>query len=256
MTQECKRGKKYDLYFFLCVILIVIGFIVSIFLLLSTKENLKINKHLLPVPLKRKETERILEKNASQILGTKETPIYIIDNFMSDEECDGIIKSSQGKLVPSPLTRQDPNDPNFRTSETCYFDGSGNQTDIERKITKKIGLQKSNTEDSQIQHYRVGNEFKAHWDYFDPNEDGDFLKDGQRTWTFMVYLNDVKKGGETEFVKLKQIVYPKKGTAVVWCNIKEDGTPDEMTMHQGSPVMDGEKWIITKWFHQDKPYRI
>lgn len=233
--------------------LLLVGLIILLYLLFH-KEKLSLPKHLIPVKLKRKHTEKILAKYASQTVGTKETPIYIIHNFMSPQECDDIIESSQGKLVPSPLTRQDPNDSAFRTSETCYFDGSGNQGDIERKIIEEIDLHQSNTEESQIQHYRVGNEFKAHWDYFDPKEDGEFLKNGQRTWTFMVYLNDVKKGGETEFVKLKQNVYPKKGTAVVWCNIKEDGTPDEMTMHQGSPVLEGEKWIITKWFLQDNSY--
>ena len=69
----------------------------------------------------------------------------------------------------------------------------------------------------------------------------------------MVYLNNVQKGGTTQFVNLNQIIYPKKGRAVVWCNINKDGTPDEMTMHQSDPVIEGEKWIITKWFLQDKP---
>lgn len=247
-------NKKKWIFNIILFLLLVVGITILLYLLLNNKEKLSLPKHLTSVPLKRKHTEKILAKCATQILGTEETPIYIIENFMSPEECDGIIKSSDGKLVPSPLTRQDPNDSNFRTSETCYFDGSGNQKQIERKIIDKINLGKSNTEESQIQHYRVGNEFKAHWDYFDPKEDGEFLKNGQRTWTFMVYLNDVEKGGETQFVKLKQNVYPKKGTAVVWCNIKEDGTPDEMTMHQGSPVIEGEKWIITKWFLQDNPY--
>lgn len=247
-------NKKKSIFNIILFLLLVVGITVLLYLLFNNKEKLSLPKHLTTVPLKRKNTEKILAKCATQILGTEETPIYIIDNFMSPEECDGIIKSSDGKLVPSPLTRQDPNDSNFRTSETCYFDGSGNQKQIERKIINKINLEKSNTEESQIQHYRVGNQFKAHWDYFDPKEDGEFLKNGQRTWTFMVYLNDVEKGGETQFVKLKQNVYPKKGTAVVWCNIKEDGTPDEMTMHQGSPVIEGEKWIITKWFLQDNPY--
>ena len=128
-----------------------------------------------------------------------------------------------------------------------------NQTEIERKIIDKLNLNQSNAEDSQIQHYRVGNEFKAHWDYFDPKEDKKYLKNGQRTWTFMVYLNKVQKGGTTQFVNLNQIIYPKKGRAVVWCNIKKDGTPDQMTMHQSDPVIEGEKWIITKWFLQDKP---
>ena len=255
MSQKNSKEFNYKVCLYICLFFIIVGFVVSVYLLLNTKENLsnKLNSHALPVPLDRSQTEKILEKSASQILGTPETPIYIIDNFMSSEECDGIIKSARGKLVPSPLTRKDPNDPNFRTSETCYFDGTANQNKIEEKIIDKIKLHQRNTEDSQIQHYGVGKEFKAHWDYFDPKEDDAYLRNGQRTWTFMVYLNNVQKGGATQFVNLNQTVFPKKGTAVVWCNIKEDGTPDEMTMHQGSPVIEGEKWIITKWFLQDTP---
>lgn len=255
MNQKSEKEFKYKVCLYFCLFFIIIGFVLSVYLLLNSKENLHINtdKKLFPIPLSRRPTEKILERYASQILGTTETPIYIIDNFMSPEECEGVIKSAQGKLVPSPLTRQNPNYPSFRTSQTCYFYGTDNQTEIERKIIDKLNLNQSNAEDSQIQHYRVGNEFKAHWDYFDPKEDKKYLKNGQRTWTFMVYLNKVQKGGTTQFVNLNQIIYPKKGRAVVWCNIKKDGTPDQMTMHQSDPVIEGEKWIITKWFLQDKP---
>jgi len=256
-----KKNKK--LFFFLFIILLLILVLVLFWFIFHKKENLSLPKnfsknlpkHLIPVPFNRETTDTTLKKIATQIIGTQNTPIYIIDNFLSPQECQAVIESAKGKLVPSPLTRQDPTDPEFRTSETCYFDGTGIQNAIEQKIINQINLPKSNTEDSQIQHYRKGNEFKAHFDYFDPDVDGEFLKQGQRTFTFMVYLNDVEKGGQTNFVKLNQTVYPKQGTAVVWCNIKEDGTPDDMTMHQGSPVENGEKWIITKWFLQDNPYK-
>ena len=250
-----KKNKK--LFFFLFIILILIIVLVLFWFLFHQKENLSLPKpkHLIPVPFNRQINDTILKNAATQIIGTKKSPIYIIDNFLSPQECQAVIESAKGKMVPSPLTRQDPDDPGFRTSETCYFDGTGIQNAIEQKIIDKINLHQSNTEDSQIQHYRKGNEFKAHFDYFDPDVDGEFLKQGQRTFTFMVYLNDVKKGGHTDFVKLQQTVYPKEGRAVVWCNIKDDGTPDDMTMHQGSPVELGEKWIITKWFLQDNPYK-
>ena len=197
--------------------------------------------------------DRKLKNLATEIRGTADTPIYMIDNFMSNDECDSIINGAQGKLVPSPLTRQDPNDENFRTSETCYFDGSGIQNEIEKRIADLIEKPMWSSESSQIQHYKLKNQFKAHWDYFDPRYDKDFWLKGQRTWTCMVYLNDVERGGSTKFVKLNETSYPKKGRIVIWSNLKPDGTMDPMTMHQGSPVEQGEKYIITKWFI-DKKY--
>jgi prolyl 4-hydroxylase len=206
-----------------------------------------------PALRNREPVDTKLRNLATEIRGTSDTPIYMIDNFMTDDECDSIIQGAQGKLVPSPLTRQDPNDENFRTSQTCYFDGSGIQNKIEKRIADLIEKPMWSSESSQIQHYKLKNQFKAHWDYFDPRYDKDFWTKGQRTWTCMVYLNDVERGGSTKFVKLNESSYPKKGRIVIWSNLKPDGTMDPMTMHQGSPVDQGEKYIITKWFI-DKKY--
>ena len=100
----------------------------------------------------------------------------------------------------------------------------------------------------QVQHYNVGDEFKAHWDFFDPSIDKSFYDNGQRTWTFMVYVTDVEEGGETYFTKLDETIKPQKGRGVIWCNIKENSDMDRNTMHQGKPVVKGEKGIITKWY--------
>jgi prolyl 4-hydroxylase len=64
----------------------------------------------------------------------------------------------------------------------------------------------------------------------------------------MIYLNDVPKGGTTEFKKLKEECVPKKGRAVVWSSLNEDGSIDHDTLHCGTPVLEGEKWITTTWF--------
>ena len=66
----------------------------------------------------------------------------------------------------------------------------------------------------------------------------------------MIYLNEVEKGGETEFLRLNKTFSPTQGTALIWNNLNEDGTPNENTMHQAHPVEKGKKTIITKWFRQ------
>ena len=197
----------------------------------------------------RKNTDKKLRSNATEVRGTNATPIYIIDNFLTDSECDAVMASISDELSPSPLTRQDPNDANFRTSTTAYFSKNPLHDRIDGRIVNIIGIYGSKySEIPQVQNYDVGNEFKAHWDFFDPSADKSFYDKGQRTWTFMVYLTDVEEGGETYFTKLKNSITPKKGRAVIWCNLQENGDIDRNTMHQGSPVKKGKKGIITKWF--------
>ena len=197
----------------------------------------------------RSNVDKILSNKATKILGNKNTPIYIIDNFVSPKETDLIISSVIDNLEPSTLTRPEKDDPYFRTSKTGHFNkGVPIQDKIEKKIANFLNLDNETAESCQVQHYEVGNEFKAHWDYFHKGVDDEHLKDGQRSWTFMLYLNNVKKGGATEFVNLKEIINPKKGTAVVWCSLDNNGNPDEDTLHRGTPVEEGYKFIITKWF--------
>tara|TARA_B100000287_G_scaffold360481_1_gene352908 strand:- start:290 stop:928 length:639 start_codon:yes stop_codon:yes gene_type:complete len=61
-----------------------------------------------------------------------------------------------------------------------------------------------------------------------------------RTLAWMVYLNDVEEGGETEFLYQKLKVKPKKGTVLIW--------PGAFThLHRGNPPMS-DKYIGTGWY--------
>ena len=58
---------------------------------------------------------------------------------------------------------------------------------------------------------------------------------------WMVYLNDVEEGGETEFLYQSLRIKPKKGMAVIW--------PGTYThLHRGNPPLKGDKYILTGWF--------
>ena len=204
-----------------------------------------------PTPFDKYSTDNFLKSKATHIYGNEETPIYEIDNFLSDEDCEQIISDTikENNLVESPLTRSDPG---FRTSKTEFLKNNNKLHNyIENIILQKTQIKENISENGQIQYYKVGNEFKAHWDFFDPDVDSQFLINGQRTWTCMIYLNDVLDGGETFFTYLNQKITPKKGTAVIWCNLYSDGTLNRNTKHQGMPVKNGEKWIITKWFRNE-----
>ena len=71
---------------------------------------------------------------------------------------------------------------------------------------------------------------------------------GQRTWTAMVYLNDVESGGETRFKFLNKSFKPKRGQLLLWNNLYKNGIPNFKTLHEALPPISGDKYVITKWF--------
>jgi prolyl 4-hydroxylase len=189
-------------------------------------------------------------------LETDLVQMYVLDDFMSDAECDELIAVSREALVPSAITTQETEpDKYFRTSSTCYISRAESKlvAMIDHRIADTIGIHPSYSEEIQIQRYEVGQEFKAHHDFFTPNTkewDKYCSVLGNRTWTFMVYLNDVAKGGGTEFTELGETFYPKRGMALVWNNLYADGTTNPFTKHWGLPVEEGFKVVITKWFRE------
>jgi prolyl 4-hydroxylase len=118
------------------------------------------------------------------------------------------------------------------------------------------GIDPAHGEPIQGQRYDVGQEFKAHTDYFEPKGE-DFAKfcavAGQRTWTFMIYLNQPEAGGATRFKAVDKIIQPEQGKLLCWNNMDETGQPNPATMHHGMKVRKGVKYIITKWFRERPP---
>ena len=173
---------------------------------------------------------------------------------MSAKECDDIVAMVTQRMRPSEVTLTS-SDKYFRTSSTCDLSlvKSALVSDLDQKIARTLGVRLPYSEGIQAQRYEVGQEFKAHTDYFEPGTDefATFGADrGNRTWTFMVYLNDVAVGGGTRFFSLDQTFLPKKGKAVIWNNLYPDGTANPDSVHAGLPVEVGQKIIITKWFRE------
>ena len=180
--------------------------------------------------------------------------IYSIDDFLNKKECEKLIGIIKKRLKPSTIaTSGIEKDKQFRTSRTCDL---GNVNDpfveeIDRRICEFIGIERRFSEMIQGQFYKVGEEFKSHTDFFEKDQMQNFTKkNGQRTFTFMVYLNDVEEGGETEFINLNRMFSPKQGTALSWNNLTSAGLVNHNTMHQAHPIKKGNKAVITKWFRE------
>ena len=187
-------------------------------------------------------------------LKTEKAEIYSIDNFLNAEESEEIISLIRSRLRPSTIASNNTKeDQNYRTSKTCDLGNLDNKLleDIDRRICNFLGIDKKFSEVIQGQFYEAGEEFKAHTDFFEDDQMKEYGgKRGQRTYTFMVYLNDVEEGGETEFLNIDHTFIPKRGSAIAWNNLQADGAVNINTMHQAHPVKKGTKAVITKWFRE------
>jgi prolyl 4-hydroxylase len=125
--------------------------------------------------------------------------------------------------------------------------------EVDRKIAALLGLELPASEPLQGQRYAPGQEFKPHTDTFEPGGYDYHVhtaETGQRTWTAMVYLNAPEDGGATRFKAIGKTIQPETGKLVAWNNLAPDGQPNAATMHQGTKVRRGVKYIVTKWFRE------
>jgi hypothetical protein len=116
------------------------------------------------------------------------------------------------------------------------------------RIASEIGAPVACLEVSQVLRYAVGEEFKLHCDFLDPQVNRDDIERfGQRAATFLIYLNEDFEGGETSFPRLGINYRGRTGDAVVFGNVGRNNMPDPRTQHAGRPPTRGEKWLFSQW---------
>jgi prolyl 4-hydroxylase len=62
----------------------------------------------------------------------------------------------------------------------------------------------------------------------------------------------VQQGGETVFPEAGVSVVPRRGNAVYFEYANSRMQVDQSSAHAGAPVIEGEKWIVTKWMRARK----
>ena len=187
---------------------------------------------------------------------TPNAELFAVGDFMSADECARMIAMVDRVAKPS-ATFDTPYSANYRTS----YSGDVNHRDpfvrkISRRIDDLLGIPAEFGEAVQGQRYLPGQEFQAHCDFFytdAPYWRHERNRGGQRSWTAMVFLNDVAEGGTTDFTELGLSIEPKPGVLLMWNNARPDGVPNDATIHAGRPVTKGEKYIVTKWYRA-KPW--
>lgn len=195
--------------------------------------------------------ERLLADPQAYKVETDVAEIFAFGDFLSMAECERLLLMIDQVAKPSTLHEQDYAS-GFRTSYSGDLDRyEPFVMGISRRIDDLLGLNPTCGEPIQGQRYLPGQQFKPHNDWFYTTEKYWQLerkRGGQRSWTAMAFLNQVEEGGETHFTNVGIKIEPKPGVLLVWNNALPDGTPNEGTMHAGTPVVRGAKYVITKWY--------
>ncbi|HEX8528240.1 prolyl hydroxylase family protein [Allosphingosinicella sp.] len=186
-------------------------------------------------------------------LPVKDADLYVVRDFLTPDECDGLIAQIDARSQPSGVLADEP-DPTYRTSYSANMDPHDPLVQsIEDKLWRLMGIQREHGETIQGQRYAVGQEFKPHHDFFHTTQRywlDEQRTGGQRTWTAMMFLNDPEAGGQTYFPEIDVRITPRQGNLFTWNNMDAEGEPNRLTLHQGMPVLAGFKYIITKWYRE------
>ncbi|NOT88849.1 MAG: 2OG-Fe(II) oxygenase superfamily protein [Lysobacter sp.] len=185
--------------------------------------------------------------------------ISVIDRFFSVDECRLLIACAQPHLHDSqtadPVTGV-PHTLQVRTSSEASFDPLLENSALrvaQLRMAVAAGIDLPNAEQLTVLRYLPGQQYRPHRDYLPPGTlQMDRPHAGNRIRTVCVYLNAVDAGGATEFPAPGVRVEPLPGRAVIFDNLMPDGSLDPDSLHAGTPVETGTKWLATLWIRQGR----
>lgn len=191
------------------------------------------------------------------VLSVHEDPqVILFGDFLAKHECDRLIEAAslrlQRSMTADQRTGADRIDA-IRTSRGMFFQRGENPTvaAIESRIERLLRWPVDRGEGIQVLHYRPGDRYEPHYDYFDPLAAGGpalLERGGQRRGTLLMYLREPERGGDTCFPQLGLRFAAKRGCALFFAYDRP--LPASRTLHGGDPVLAGEKWVATKWLRE------
>lgn len=168
--------------------------------------------------------------------------ITIIENFITKKECNMLIKQAKPTLETSTvfnLEIQKSVLDKARTSKTTFLHKNKLIDKIYKKLQNITNISSDNYEMLQITNYTKGQYYRPHYDNIE--------KYNVRIKTFIIYLSDNYTGGYTSFPLLQKKFKLKKGSALIFDNLDKNNNTHYLSLHQGSTVYSGNKWIGQIW---------
>ena len=198
--------------------------------------------------------------------------VLFFPQILTDEEADAIIKIAEPHLKRSQVAvttagakQNQSSTQEARTSKSTWVDLAGSLANVNKRLCSIVGS--TWHEPMNVLHYGVSQHYDSHHDYFDPNYYGS--QANNRMATFYLYLSDTPDGGATTIPRANGgssppnfgkaacqqglQVYPRKGSGVLFYNMRPDRTLDPFSLHGACDVEDGEKWGGPVWFRANTP---
>jgi len=196
------------------------------------------------------------DREVQLLLSLRRPRLVLIGGFLSDGECDALVGLSRPRLARSQTVDHHSGGSEVnaaRTSDGMFFErGEAPLVQrIEQRIAALLRWPQQRGEGLQVLRYAPGAQYRPHFDYFDPAQPGTaaVLKHGgQRVGTLLMYLQVPRRGGATIFPDVGLEVAPVKGHALFFGYDRPHASTG--TLHGGAPVIEGEKWVATKWLRE------
>ena len=179
--------------------------------------------------------------------------IVMAEGFIPPAICDWIMRRARPALKKGKGYVVGPGKPVRRTNSEVEYgfpELDLIQTAVRHRIADVTGMPPGALEPPSVFHYAPGEEFTAHHDYLNTEITvlaEEVSRTGQCVFTALVYLNDDFSAGETDFVDIGIKAKGKKGDAIFFRNVDENGVPDPRTRHAGRPPTQGNKWLFSQF---------
>jgi len=211
-----------------------------------------------PLPQGARTTVLAADREVGVVMSMFNPRVIVFSGLLSDDECDEIIALARVRLARSETVQTQTGSSEVneaRTSQGMFFTRGEHPVcaRLEARIAALMNWPIENGEGLQVLRYGPGAEYKPHYDYFDPDQAGTptiLKRGGQRVASLVCYLNTPTLGGATVFPDVQLDVAPVKGNAVFFSYDRPH--PVTRTLHGGAPVIEGEKWVATKWLRQGR----
>lgn len=182
--------------------------------------------------------------------------IRTFTRFASPAECGWMIERSRERMAPAQVFNWETGKAETHSSRTNsavrfnILDTDFILALLRARIAGATQFARTSLEEINVLHYEAGQEFKRHFDWFNPADDAsaaEIRTKGQRAATFLIYLNDDFEGAETDFPLIGWRYKGSPGDALCFMNVDEAGNPDRTTLHAGLAPAAGEKWLLSQW---------
>ena len=182
--------------------------------------------------------------------------ICVVEGFAAAAECAWLIERGRHSMRRAQVYRRDAaghTEAESRTnseSDFTIWKADLVLALIRDRIARTLGVEIRFFEVTKLLRYEPGQQFSLHADFQEPATPAlarEIELHGQRVKTFLVYLNDDYKGGETEFPRVGLRYRGRRGDALWFVNADANGMPDHRTVHAGLPPSSGRKWVLSQW---------